>query len=493
MYLEHFGLDSPPFTITPTTGFFFSGASRGEILDALIYAITESEGVIKVTGEVGSGKTMLCRMLLERLPRHVEAIYLANPSLSRDELLYAIADGLGLNLGEQRITIIMQALQNLLARKVAEGKRVVVLVDEAHAMPLDTLEELRLLYNLQAGNQKLLHIVLFGQPELNGKLDQPSMRQLKDRIVHHFVVAPLSMQAIESYLMFRMRTAGYRGPTPFSPPAINLIGAATQGLMRRTNILADKALLAAFVEGVHSVNEHHVQAAIRDTELPLPRNAWNSKKISAITAALFAASIVLISLGWIPGKTNKSAEEKRGAASEAAAEHTPAKTPAAPPVQTVPTIEAVAAASGVAVAAAPPSPAAKPDVVEPARANMEAKPEPSLALLHERLAATKQMLAGAGKGATSIQLYYTTAPGAQKERVERFLARASGLGRLSEIYVLPIEINGSPGYRILYGVYPDTEAAQAGMEQLPQRFKEAFNLSLYLIGSGQTEDRQPTD
>ena len=162
--------------------------------------LKSSVDIVKVVGEVGSGKTMLCRVLLERLPQYVEAIYLANPSLSRDELLYAIADGLGLNLEGQRVNVIMQTLQNLLARKSAEGKRVIVLVDEAHAMPLDTLEELRLLYNLQVGNAKLLQIVLFGQPELNEKLDQPNMRQLKDRIVHHFNVAPLSIQAIESYL-----------------------------------------------------------------------------------------------------------------------------------------------------------------------------------------------------------------------------------------------------------------------------------------------------
>src|SRR3989338_1195360 len=170
MYLEHFGLDEPPFRITPVTVFFFSGANRGEILDALIYSLSEAEGIVKVSGEVGSGKTMLCRMLLERLPEHVETIYLANPSLSREEMLYAIADALGLSI---------------------DGKRVGILVDEAHAMPLDTLEELRLLYNLQVGNDKLLQIILFGQPELNAKLDQPNMRQLKDRIVHHFHMQPL--------------------------------------------------------------------------------------------------------------------------------------------------------------------------------------------------------------------------------------------------------------------------------------------------------------
>jgi MSHA biogenesis protein MshM len=191
MYLEHFGLTEPPFRITPVTVFFFSGANRGEILDALIYSISEVEGIIKVSGEVGSGKTMLCRMLLEKLPEHIETIYLANPSLSREEMLYAIADGLGLNIEGQRVGIILQNIQNKLEDKARSGKRIVVLVDEAHAMPPDTLEELRLLYNLQVGNAKLLQIVLFGQPELDEALARPSLRQLKDRITHSFRMRPL--------------------------------------------------------------------------------------------------------------------------------------------------------------------------------------------------------------------------------------------------------------------------------------------------------------
>ena len=307
MYLEHFGLDRPPFKITPVTNFFFSGANRGEILDALIYAITESEGIIKVTGEVGSGKTMLCRMLLERLPQQVESIYLANPSLSREEMLYAIADGLGLNLEGQRVNVIMQALQNLLAQKASEGKRVVVLVDEAHAMPLDTLEELRLLYNLQVGDHKLLQLVLFGQPELNEKLNQPNMRQLKDRIVHHFTMLPLSNPVVESYLLFRMRAAGYRGSNVFSAAATTLIGKASNGLMRRVNILADKSLLAAFVEDTHNIEVRHVQAAIRDREVS-PRHAWRNRKTVAMAGGIALSAALLIAIGWYSGGAGKSAD-----------------------------------------------------------------------------------------------------------------------------------------------------------------------------------------
>ena len=294
MYLEHFGLNEPPFRITPVTEFFFSGANRGEILDALIYSITEVEGIVKVTGEVGSGKTMLCRMLLEKLPANIETIYLANPSLSREEMLYAIADGLGLNIDGERVGIIMQNIQNRLEEKAHEGKRVVVLVDEAHAMPPDTLEELRLLYNLQVGNAKLLQLILFGQPELNAKLDQPNMRQLKDRIVHHFNMQPLSRANLESYLMFRMRAANYHGPNVFSQKAVKLIAAASHGLMRRVNVLADKSLLAAFIENTHNIEVRHVEAAMRDSELK-PVSLLHGKEllVGVVIAALVVAALAI--------------------------------------------------------------------------------------------------------------------------------------------------------------------------------------------------------
>ena len=165
MYLDHFGLKEPPFRITPDTDFFFQGANRGATLEALLYAITHDEGIVKVSGEVGSGKTMLCRVLMERLPATVETIYLANPSLSRDEILFAIGDELKLPL--EKGPRILRALQEHLIRLFGEGRRVVVLIDEAHAMPDETLEEIRLLSNLESNRHKLLQIVLFGQSELD--------------------------------------------------------------------------------------------------------------------------------------------------------------------------------------------------------------------------------------------------------------------------------------------------------------------------------------
>jgi MSHA biogenesis protein MshM len=471
MYLEHFGLSEPPFRITPVTVFFFSGANRGEILEALIYSISEVEGIIKVSGEVGSGKTMLCRMLLEKLPASIETIYLANPSLSREEMLYAIADGLGLKIEGERVGIIMQNIQNKLEEKAREGKRIAVLVDEAHAMPPDTLEELRLLYNLQVGNAKLLQIVLFGQPELNAKLDQPNMRQLKDRIVHHFHMQPLSRNILESYLMFRMRAAGYHGPNVFSPDAIKLIAGASNGLMRRVNILADKSLLAAFVEDTHYIKPQHVQAALRDSELS-PARLLPARKIllgSAVAALLLAG----FATWWmsneqqtLPGQTqDKASNQDR---------QLPQAKPPTPAVPAVPVAEAKPlithpdnAPTPVAAASPPPGPVAgsKPAVGK-------------TPLYEQRLAAGRQLLEQKSTVA-SIQLFYNEE--INPERTEGFLQRAEKLGALHEIYLLPAKFGGKDGMRVLYGAYPSVEAAHDAVKDLPVRYQQAFATSTYIF------------
>ena len=479
MYLEHFGLKEPPFKITPVTDFFFPGANRAEILDALLYAISESEGIIKVTGEVGSGKTMLCRMLLERFPEKIEAVYLANPSLSREEMLYAIADGLSLNLEGQRVNIILKTLQNHLELKLAQGKRVVILVDEAHAMPLETMEELRLLYNLQIGNHKLLHIVLVGQPELNEKLSQPNMRQLKDRILHHFSMLPLSQNIIESYLLFRMRTAGYRGPSPFSIQAAALIGKASQGLMRRVNILADKSLLAAFIANTHGVEISHVQAAIRDTELgELSPAWWKNKKTIMATPVTLAATIIIAAVAWILG--GKHAQQSTPATTVNVTgsqnTHLSAALPVTSEISTATPNNPNNATTSVADSAPV---AAKPQITQPTKSENTTGAAIQETLLEQRLAAAKTEFTHSPAGSASIQLYYTDH--VKPARIESFLKRADGQGVLKNIYVLPIKINGRNGYRVLYGIYSNSEKARAGIRQLPQRFQEAFAPTIYLI------------
>jgi len=494
MYLEHFGLNEPPFRITPITVFFFSGANRGEILDALIYSLSEADGIIKVSGEVGSGKTMLCRMLLEKLPEYIETIYLANPSLSREEMLYAIADALGLNIDGERVGVIMQNIRNNLEEKAREGKRVVILVDEAHAMPLDTLEELRLLYNLQVGNSKPLQIILFGQPELNAKLDQPNMRQLKDRIVHHFHMQPLSRNILENYLMFRMRAAGYHGPDIFSPAAIKLIAGASNGLMRRVNILADKSLLAAFVEDTHNIEARHVQAAMRDSELRPVRTLPDKKLLAGGTiAALLLAGLVA---WWAPDNQRteditSDLADVSGQPSRMASSSTITSDLADVSGQPSRMASSSTRGQGTETQAAASDPAIKAQPI--IAANPISQPEPAMvvappatdtdlaagnsSLLEQRLAAGKQLLEQEGAVA-SIQLFYNET--LNRKRTEGFLKRADGLGVLSEIYLLPARSGGRDGLRILYGTYPSVEAARNGIKDLPKRYQDAFATSVYI-------------
>jgi len=294
MYYAHFGLKEPPFKITPNTDFFFTGGNRGAILDALMYAITSGEGIVKVVGEVGSGKTMICRMLQTQLPEHVESIYLANPSVAPEDVLHAIAFELQLELSPKADRLqVMQVLQKYLLDRHADGKQVVIFVEEAQGMPLATLEEIRLLSNLETKHDKLLQIVLFGQPELDVNLNSNQIRQLRERITHSFNLGPLNEKAIGEYLIFRLRAAGYFGPHLFTNPAIAMIARSAEGLVRRVNILADKALLAAFSQNVYQVTPKHVSAAIKDSEF----GAEQVKRASKSRTLIAIVAILMISLG----------------------------------------------------------------------------------------------------------------------------------------------------------------------------------------------------
>src|SRR5882672_11270117 len=276
MYYAFFGLANAPFKMTPDTEVFFEGGNRGAILEALIYAISSGEGIIKVTGEVGSGKTMLCRVLQTRLPKNVETVYLPNPSVSPEEILHAIAFELQLPIAKDAGRLqVMHALNTYLLERHGQQRQVVVFVEESQGMPIPTLEEVRLLSNLETQHHKLLQIVLFGQPELDENLRQPQIRQLRERITHSFTLLPLDKDDVKAYLTFRLQAAGYHGPDLFSRRVIAYLCKASGGLTRRINLVADKALLAAFAEGTHNVTLRHVRAAVRDSEfsdLPRPRS-----------------------------------------------------------------------------------------------------------------------------------------------------------------------------------------------------------------------------
>lgn len=268
LYLAHFGLERAPFSITPDPRFFFAGGGRGELLRAIEYSVRCQEGIVVVTGEVGSGKTMLCRKLLDALPADLESIYLANPSLRRREITASVLRDLG---GGGRPDPL-DALQQTLIKRHVMGRRVMLVVDEAHVMPFDALEQIRLISNLETGRHKLLQIVLFGQPELDAVLLDRRMRALRDRVVERFALPSLDGSTVAEYLAFRLRIAGRSANSPFSRGAVRAIWQHAGGLVRRINLLADKALLAAFLRGRHDVDRRDVERARGDLDgrLPVP-------------------------------------------------------------------------------------------------------------------------------------------------------------------------------------------------------------------------------
>ena len=352
MYNEHFGLQQAPFRITPDTRLFFEGGGRGEILDAVVYAIVSGEGIVKVVGEVGTGKTMLCRMLEERLPEHVEIVYLANPSLKPDDILQAIALEMKLDIsaGSNRLKV-MHAMQQRLLEKHAANRQVVVFVEEAQSMPIETLEEIRLLSNLETKSDKLLQIVLFGQPELDENLDQSSIRQLKERITHSFYLEPLNRKDLRDYVNFRMRTVGYRGPDVFRSKAYMRMARASEGLTRRINILADKALLAAYANERHEVTLEDVRKAINDSQFESRRRRFPRFAL-ALSALVLAGTAGWNVLDPLEHAVRTSADT--GASSELATGAPAATEVISPPAATV---------TAETPAPTPPQPAAANKVV----------------------------------------------------------------------------------------------------------------------------------
>jgi len=449
MYYRHFGLDQPPFKITPNTEFFFGGGNRGAILEALIYAVTQGDGMVKVTGEVGSGKTMLCNMLQARLPPHVETVYLAHPNVPPEEILHAIAFELQLGLapGTSRLAVT-HTLQDFLLKRYAEGRRVVVFVEESQSMPLATLEEMRLLSNLETRNDKLLQIVLFGQPELDANLGEPRIRQLRERITHSFRLAPLTAVEIHEYLMFRMRTAGYRGPDLFSRAVVKRIASASEGLTRRVNLIADKTLLAAFSENTHTVKTKHVDAAVRDSEFSQGARPWPRQPVTAWVAMVFA--VVVIGAGGyallrardtmrLEAGAQGSTSSALAARIDAGENRTGSMTPAEPAAAVGNTVRAPTTEPGTQATGA------------------------SGNLVDQRLAATRKWLKSADPNAFTIQLM-------EAEHQAQLVLDLNELAKFIEINDVFLYL--SSGSRkttlgVLYGTFSDRRAAQDALEKLP--------------------------
>lgn len=266
MYLQHFGLNELPFTLTPDTDFFFNQGSHQDALNVLLVALQGGEGFIKVTGEVGTGKTLVCRQLLNLLDDRYVTAYIPNPFLNPTALRMALAEELGIefarNIGQHRL---LKLITERLIELHRAGKRIVLLLDEAQAMPDDSLEALRLLTNLETEKRKLLQVVLFGQPELDIRLAQVRMRQLKQRIVFSYRLSPFDRKAVVHYVNHRLQIAGHRGQALFTDGAVRHLHRSSRGIPRLINLLCHKALMAAYGSGVANVKETHVVAAARDT------------------------------------------------------------------------------------------------------------------------------------------------------------------------------------------------------------------------------------
>jgi len=306
VYEAFFGLREKPFALTPNTGFLVQLAPYQACLNLLRVALAEGEGFIKITGEVGTGKTLLCRALLNELdPSCYQLAWLPNPSLSPLALRQALAHELHVPDVEQLDTHgLLAALHARLIELAGEGRSTVLLIDEAQALPVSALEGLRLLTNLETEQSKLLQVVLFGQPELDQTLARQDLRQLRQRITFSYALRPLDVADATRYLTERLAVAGYRGEPLFEPSAVRLLVQGSRGIPRLLNILANKCLMAAFGEGSRCVGVRHVRRALADTEGSALPQGWSRHlrwplAVAASLAALVGAWPWLSQLGEV--------------------------------------------------------------------------------------------------------------------------------------------------------------------------------------------------
>lgn len=298
MYAAHFGLRELPFGITPDTSFFFGSAGSQEALNTLLVAARSGEGFIKITGEVGTGKTLLCRKFMATLGEGFVTAYIPNPYLEPRTLMLALADELEIVL-ERDVDQhqLLKAINLRLLDLAGQDLRVVLCLDEAQAIPVESLEALRLLTNLETEQHKLLQVVLFGQPELDATLARHEFRQLRQRITFAYRLRPLDVTDTGRYLQERLSVAGYRGEPLFSPAAVRLLVRGSGGIPRLLNILGNKALMATYGEGRRQVGVAQVRRALADTD---GAPSLLQSVPSWLRWSLAASALVLLVLGAWP-------------------------------------------------------------------------------------------------------------------------------------------------------------------------------------------------
>ena len=266
MYLEYYGLSEPPFDITPNPRFLFYSVKHREAFNHLLYGIRERKGFVQLTGEVGAGKTTLCRAMLDQLNGAYATALILNPVMSAQELMKAIAIEFGLPVNGLDRLDTLAVINQFLLQQVERGQDTVLIIDEAQDLTDDLLEQVRLLSNLETDDRKLLQIVLMGQPELRDRLNNPRLRQLRQRITVRYHLQPLSRLEMIQYIQHRLEVSGAKGAPYFTHPALWRVYSYSKGIPRLVNAVCDKALLAGFVQQQERIGFGVVRRAVRELE-----------------------------------------------------------------------------------------------------------------------------------------------------------------------------------------------------------------------------------
>lgn len=470
LYLEHFNLRELPFRITPAVEFFYRGCVRGETLDALKYAIENGEGIMSVVGEVGTGKSMLCRVLMTDLADEVRLVYIANPSFSDLEIIFHIAEELGIEISDKQHQVARDLQSRLLELNQA-GQRVLVCIDEAQAMPDSSLEQIRLLSNLETSTDKIVQIVMFGQPELTEKLGRNHMRQLRERITSSFNLRNLNADEVRDYIVHRLRKAGANEPEKlFSRSAIGTIAKVSQGISRRINILCDKAMLAAFAEDSDRVTNSHAQQAARDARYRrFDDDAGQKRHPGQGARAIFGGLAAVAAVAAVAYQMNSSPAPEAGPEPVAVQASEPA------PAQTQ--------GQGEVATASPARPAARPEPQPVAQQQQRQEPNqvalvdnprwhsyPPSSYLRLRLNATETLF-----GQVAEPGLYTarilTVPRDRVIDIERYLRDLARFFTVRNVLVYPAVAEGQEVFVITYGSYPSEFQAELFIHELPSFFR----------------------
>jgi len=353
MYTHFFGLTREPFSISPDPRYLFMSQRHHEALAHLMYGAGSRGGVVVLTGEIGAGKTTVCRCFLDQIPAGCDVAYIFNPKLTVAELLQSICEEFHIPVPQDAahggVKNVIDALNRHLLHAHAEGRNSMLIIDEAQNLSVEVLEQLRLLTNLETSERKLLQIVLIGQPELRDMLAQPALEQLAQRVIARYHLAALSAQETASYVQHRLTTAGLNSASPFQPQSMQRIHQLTQGVPRRINLLCDRALLGAYAQGTHEVSR-----AILDKAAHELFDGPARKRVRRYLVPVIAAGAVLAGAAALAtnGAMLESFYGQRNPG-PAAATDVPLKVALAP---SVPSVPSTSAATGVTAVPAPPQP-----------------------------------------------------------------------------------------------------------------------------------------